>query len=102
MDEGKIISHRYVYDEVVIAKSTKPDKVSQWLEPKKHHFPKETSDQVLLMSQVIQEFPKLIEIANEKEQADPWLVAMAMDKNNIETDKTFVLVSSSPFSGHQL
>jgi hypothetical protein len=92
MDEGKIISQRYVYEEVV-TNSNHPDRVSAWLAPKKEYFLRETPQQVTYMIEVVQRFPKLIDPENEKEQADPWLVALARDRNSTETDKSFILVT---------
>ncbi|HVI69278.1 MAG TPA: DUF4411 family protein [Magnetospirillaceae bacterium] len=92
MTAERIISQRYVYEEVVMNSKT-PDKVSAWLAPKKAYFFKENAEQIAFMIEVIQKYPKLINPNNEKEQADPWLVALARDKNLIEPEKSFVLVT---------
>ncbi|HEY4963563.1 MAG TPA: DUF4411 family protein [Candidatus Saccharimonadales bacterium] len=92
LTSGKIISHRYVYEEIVSA-SKDPDKVSAWLAPKKEYFPLETPEQVAYMIEVVQKYPKLVKPENEKEDADPWLVALAIDNNKSENEKEFILVT---------
>lgn len=92
LKQGKIISHRYVYDEVV-SSSKNPDKVSAWLAKKKEYFPRETNQQVIYMIEVIKKYPKLIKPENEKEQADPWLVALARDKKATDQEKKYILVT---------
>jgi hypothetical protein len=92
MKKGQLISSRYVYKEIV-RESKDPDKLSVWLKPKKEHFPKENNQQVICMSEAVQKFPKLINPENEKEQADPWLVVLACDKNETEQDYEFVVVT---------
>ena len=93
LTQGKIVSHMYVYEEIVMKKSKKPDKVSAWLSPKKSHFLKENQQQVTYMAEVVQKYPKLIDPNNEKEQADPWLVALARDLNTTDNSREFVLVT---------
>lgn len=106
MSNGQIISSRYVYDEVVInpQKPNKPqDSVSKWLAPKKSYFTKENQQQVRYMIEVIKEFPKLIDPAMEKSQADPWLVAMIRDLNEQNPEEEFVLVTQeNPVSSAKL
>jgi len=92
MQEGHIISHRYVYDEIV-SDSKDPDKISAWLLARKAYFPKESVAQVTHMIEVVKKFPKLIDADNEKEQADPWLVALAVEFNSQYDDKEFIVVT---------
>ena len=92
MLEGRIISHRYVYDEVVTT-SDNPDKVSKWLQPRKSHFYLPTARQVEVMANVVNAFPKLIDPNNEKDQADPYLVAMGVELNETHNDVEHVVVT---------
>jgi len=106
LQKGKIISSRYVYDEVVInpQKPNKPmDNVSKWLAPQKAYFIKENTQQIRYMIEVIGEFPKLINPEYEKSQADPWLIALARDLSEQNPDKEFVLVTQeNPASSTKL
>jgi len=92
MTGGKIISHRTVYDEVVSG-SKKPDKVSAWLQPRKTHFELSTARQIEVMANVVNKFPKLIDINSERDQADPWLVALAAEKIEQDTVHEYVVVT---------
>ena len=92
MLEGKIISHRYVYDEVVTG-SENPDKVSKWLQPRKSHFQLPTARQIEVIGIVVNAFPKLIDPNNEKDQADPYLVAMGVELNGLDASTEYVVVT---------
>ena len=92
MTSGKIISHRTVYDEVVSG-SKQPDKVSAWLQPRKAYFELPTARQIEVMSDVVNQFEKLIDVNNERDQADPWLVALAVEKNEQDTAHEYIVVT---------
>mgnify|MGYP000028714997 CR=1 FL=1 len=92
MLEGVIISHRYVYNEVVTT-SDNPDKVSRWLQPRKSHFILPTPRQIEVMAEVVNAFPKLIDPNNEKDQADPYLVAMGVELNETSLGIQHVVVT---------
>lgn len=92
MTSGKIISHRTVYDEVVSG-SKQPDKVSAWLQPRKTYFERATARQIEVMSDVVNQFDKLIDVNNERDQADPWLVALAVEKNEQDPTHEYIVVT---------
>lgn len=92
MTDGKIISHRTVYDEVVSG-SKKPDKVSAWLQPRKSYFELSTPRQIEIMANVVNQFPKLIDVESERDQADPWLVALGVDKTEQNTNIEYIVVT---------
>ncbi|HEX7633134.1 MAG TPA: DUF4411 family protein [Candidatus Saccharimonadales bacterium] len=92
LDSGEIISQRYVYEEVV-SNSDSPDKVSAWFKPYKSCCPIETADQVLFNSEIIKKFPGLIDPKREKEQADPWLIALARDLSSKDSEHEYVIVT---------
>ena len=92
MTSGKIISHRTVYDEVVSG-SKKPDKVSAWLQPRSSYFERSTARQIEIMADVINRFPKLIDVNIERDQADPWLVALAAEKIEQDSSHEYVVVT---------
>lgn len=79
MKEGKVISHHYVYAEAVNEKAERPDFLTAWLIPRKHCFHKDNAHQAILVSEIVEKFPKLIEPDKEKEQADPWIIAQAIE-----------------------
>ncbi len=93
---GQIISHFYVYEEVVNEKAEKPDMMTKWLIPKKQYFEKENEQQVIYVSKIIKKFPKLIDPSREKEQADPWIIAQAITFNkqtNLLEDAEYVVAT---------
>lgn len=92
MMDGKIISHRTVYDEVVSG-SKNPDKISAWLRSRKDYFGKSTARQIEIMAEVINKFPKLIDVNTERDQADPWLVALAAEKIEQNTTYEYIVVT---------
>lgn len=78
MKRGDIISHIFVYNEAINEHAEKPDMLTSWLIPRKASFLRESAEEALLVSQIVKKFPKLIDPAREKEQADPWLIAQAI------------------------
>ena len=90
---GTIISHRFVFEEVV-RDSEKPDKISLWLKPRKGYFETTNEKPYLdMVKAVLLKFPKLIDIDNEKNQADPWLVAMGVNKGLEHSDAEYIVVT---------
>ena len=80
MQSSEIISHRVVFDE--ISSNTKnPDFITKWIADKKHCFLTETDVQIAEIPKIIQKFPTLIDYKCEREQADHWLIALAIEKS---------------------
>ncbi len=77
--DGGIISHRTVFEEIV-SKSKKPDLVSAWLLDKEKYFRNKTQFQIDTVLKIISNFPDLIDSESEHEQADPWIIALAIEK----------------------
>ncbi len=79
MREGEIISHEIVFAE--INSGTKdPDFITKWVADKKDSFLKKTHNQVVEVSKIVKQFPGLIDSDAEHEQADPWIIALAIEK----------------------
>ena len=74
----KILSHQIVFDEIV-PKTGKKDELAQWLNMFRSNFISTSQKQLELVPDVLQNFPKLIDAESEKDQADPWLVAMLVE-----------------------
>lgn len=72
---GKIISHEFVYDEI-LPDPKKPDDLGKWIEKKESSFKPVTQFQLDNVADVLAKFPKLIDPNNERNQADPWLISM--------------------------
>lgn len=81
---GQIISHRLVFDELS-SHAKNPDFITKWVAGKKQFFLEKTNEQIRLVSDIIQKFPNLIDYQMEHEQADPWLIALAIEKSKKQT-----------------
>lgn len=76
---GKIISHEFVYEEFNPERKN-PDFIAKWIKDKKGYFLGITDKQVELTAKILKKFPTLIDSENEKDQADPWVIALAIEK----------------------
>jgi hypothetical protein len=74
----KILSHQIVFDEIV-PKTGKKDELALWLIGFRQNFISTSQRQVELVPEVLRNFPKLIDPESEKDQADPWMVAMLIE-----------------------
>ncbi|MBU0713692.1 DUF4411 family protein [bacterium] len=72
---GRLISHIFVYNEF------NPDFLGKWAKDREKYFMNITENQFVTVSQILARFDKLIDPNKEKNQADPWIIALAMEKN---------------------
>lgn len=72
---GKIISHEYVFDEILPG-----DFIGKWIQNKKQYFIGLTDKQFENVEKILKKFPDFIDPQKEKNQADPWVIALAMEK----------------------
>jgi len=105
MESGEIISHRIVFDE--ISSSTKnPDFITKWIADKKDCFLSRTDTQIAEIPNIVKKFPTLIDYTYEREQADPWLIALAIEKsrdNNLfEVNASVVVSQENPNSSKKI
>jgi site-specific DNA-methyltransferase (adenine-specific) len=80
MQDGRIVSHRIVFDEI-ISGAKNPNFITQWVSTKKDHFLSKTDEQKEELPKIVQKYPELIDYKRESEQADPWLIALAIEKS---------------------
>ena len=96
-NSGRLISHQIVFDEIT-THSKKPDSLTKWIQPKRAFFKDITLEQVLLVAEIIPQFPTLIHYNSEKDDADPWLIALIMEQKSIpnlfSSIQDFVIVST--------
>jgi len=84
MRAGEIISHRLVFEE--ISSGTKnPDFITKWIADKIEYFLPQTDMQIAQVPRIVQKFPGLIDYQQEREQVDPWLIALAIEKSKEAT-----------------
>lgn len=80
MKEKQVVSHRIVFDEITSG-SKNPDFITRWVENKKDYFLLKTDGQRVELPKIVQKYPELIDYKRESEQADPWLIALAIEKS---------------------
>lgn len=76
---GHLISHEVVYEELN-PETKNPDFLGKWVRTKQMYFSKTTEKQIELVSQIVKIFPDIIDYDKEKEEADPWVIALAIEK----------------------
>jgi hypothetical protein len=93
----RIMSHEFVFSEIC-PKTTKPDFLAQWVKNKEQYFYPVTARQTQLVEQILSKFPELINHTKEIDEADPWLVSLAIEKrestNLFDSYSTVTVVSN--------
>jgi len=96
-NSGRLISHKIVFDEIT-TQSRKPDSLTKWILPKEIFFKDISLQQTLLVSEIVQQFPTLIHYNKEKDDADPWLIALLIEQRSMSdlfsSLQDFVIVST--------
>jgi len=80
-NSGRLISHKIVFNEIT-TRSTKPDSLTKWILPKEAFFKDISLQQALFVSEIVQKFPALIHYVKEKDDADPWLIALVIEQRS--------------------
>ena len=74
------------------------DSLAKWLTPKRKWFAETTERQLMFLPDILKNFPKLIDPKREREQADPWLIAMLIEEMEntglFGENSNYVLVSN--------
>jgi len=81
-NSGRLISHRIVFQEIT-TRSKKPDSLTKWILPKEPFFKDISLQQAFIVSEIVQKFPALIHYNKEKDDADPWLIALVIEQRSI-------------------
>ena len=81
-NSGRLISHKIVFEEITTS-SKKPDSLTKWIRPKEAFFKDVSLQQALLVSEIVQKFPTLIHYNKEKDDADPWLIALVIEQRSM-------------------
>ncbi|NCI48997.1 DUF4411 family protein [Sediminibacterium roseum] len=76
--EGRIISHEFVFDEIV-NDSDQKDELSKFIQPYKDFFGSITQSQLSFVQEIVTLFPKLIDVNCKKDQADPWIISLMLE-----------------------
>jgi hypothetical protein len=95
-NNNKIISHKIVFDELT-TQARNQDSLSKWMSSKRVHFKDKTGTQAKFVESIINKFPKLIDPDREKDEADPWLIALVLEErsqgNLFSPNREYILVS---------
>jgi len=78
-NSGKVISHKIVFNEIITYSKKRPDFLTQWIKPREIFFKDISVQQALYVADIIQKYPTLIHYKNEKDEADPWLIATVLE-----------------------
>jgi hypothetical protein len=105
-NSGRLISHKLVFEEIT-THSKRPDSLTRWIRPKEALFGDISPQQALLVSEIVQKFPTLIHYNKEKDDADPWLIALVLERrsapNLFSQFQDFAIVSAeSEFIANRL
>lgn len=86
-----------VYDEIVPASGSKDD-IGKLISKNKSSFFAITNRQGQLALQILANFPRLIDARAKKDEADPWIISLVIEKmeeeNLFGNDSDFVVVSA--------
>ena len=86
-----------VYDEIVPATGPK-DEIGRMIAKPKSSFYSITNKQGQLALKILSYFPRLIDPRAKKDQADPWIIALVIEKmeelNLFGSDSDFIVVSA--------
>lgn len=92
----RLISHEYVYDEV-IPESGEIDGFTEMVSGFKSNFVSMTQRQINLVAEIIPKYPQLIDYNSKRNQADPYLVALAVElreSTNLFGGKEYIIVTN--------
>jgi hypothetical protein len=95
--EKRLFSHEMVFDEIVPSSGPK-DEIGKMINKYKSSFYPISNKQGQLALKILSFFPKLIDPRAKKDQADPWIIALVIEKMDelslFGKDSDFVLVSA--------
>jgi hypothetical protein len=91
--DGHLISHRIVYDELTNRSKT-PDMLFKKIQPLKKYFLPIQCEQAQIVTDIVAKFPKLINWKAEQDQADPWLIAIAILKKRSDEKNNPCLITN--------
>jgi len=100
VDAGRIISHIEVYKEVADGN----DSLAQWTKRHKSIFQRIDAQQIDLVREIECKFPALAHPNKERANADPFLIALAIIKNQERTlfPAHYLLVTEERIKGNQI
>lgn len=91
-NSGELVSHRLVYDEIT-TNSKNQDMLSKSITPYRDSFQTLQFEQSIIVRDIIMKFPALIDPSREKDQADPWLIALVVLNKNLNPNQKYFIVS---------
>lgn len=80
-NSGRLISHKIVFQEIT-TQSKRPDSLTKWIQPQEAFFKDISLKQTLIVSEIVQKFPTLIHYNKERDDADPWLIALVLEQRS--------------------
>jgi len=71
----RLISHKFVLEEL----SKKSDHAYKWAKERRTMFKSITQEQIKIMKNIVAKFPEIVD-PDKDIDADPWLIALALEK----------------------
>jgi len=79
IDDGEIISSEEVYVET----AKKADELHKWIQNRKHMLVPLTTDIQRIATELLSDYPRLVDTLKGRSQADPFVIATAIEKDAI-------------------
>jgi hypothetical protein len=99
---GRLISHRYVLEELREYEGKK-DEILKWADEHKNIFKDVTPQQVKLVQKILKKFPSLVK-PDGLVEADPFIIALALEKEPQQTFLTSqkIVVTEEKLKGNKI
>ena len=75
--KGLLIAPKEVFNEI----KQQDDKLSKWVKKQRNLFKRISKEQTRIVTQILQKYPSIIKV-DRKYDADPWVIALAVEMTN--------------------
>lgn len=100
-DNNRLIAPKEVFNEI----KQNDDMLSKWAKQQKKMFKEPTQKQITIVQEILKEYPALID-AERKYDADPWVVALAVEISSNQQTTLFsikrIVVTEEKLRGNQI
>jgi rRNA maturation endonuclease Nob1 len=100
-DNNRLMAPKEVFNEI----KQNDDMLSKWAKQQKKMFKEPTQGQIIIVQKILREYPALID-AERKYDADPWVIALAIEMNSNQQMTLFtikrIVVTEEKLRGNQI
>ncbi len=99
IEENRLISHKKVLEEL----SKKEDNAYKWIKEREKMLKDVTQKQAEIVKNILRDFPELIDY-NKEEEADPWLIALALEEREQRrlATRLVIIVTEERLKGNKI